>query len=124
MNTFQDIIAFISSIKWTGTKDSNLIGLLGDKKIILSHSFELSNSSFDIEKYPIQIVLHIEVDGVYSTLWGLESNEDNKNFVLWYQTTKAKTVKIQFDIQQKSRKIAKDFLTSNINYFSAKRKRK
>jgi hypothetical protein len=95
MNTIQDLINKLNSLKWVQVDGKTLISANGWK---VSYSIKFLTSPPHREDYPVQVVIQIRKNNQYVMTWGCEDNESNRAFVNFYEVAKSNAYKNEMDI--------------------------
>ena len=94
----------LSTFNFTEVDGKKLIG----DGIEVSYSVRLASTLHDIKSMPLQIVIHVRIDGEVVCTWGCENNTDNSVFVLWFIETSSKVREEAYDINEAARKSGKE----------------
>ena len=113
MKTIEEFLKKLSTFEYNDFDYKNKIkGSDGTNKIEVSYNMEISNCILTVEKMPIQLVLHVKLNGHKVSSWGCVDGEDNSKAVKWFIETQNKAQKKSFDDERKAKKLAEHIFNS------------
>lgn len=95
MNSIQQLIDKLNSLKWVQVDGKTLISSEGWK---VSYSIKFLTTPPHRMDYPVQIVIQVRKGNTHVLTWGCEDNESNRLFVNFYEVATSKAYRNEMEI--------------------------
>ena len=91
INKIEDFLEKLDKFEYTSYDfKKKLTGTDGINQIEVSYRTELASTYHTVENMPIQLVLHIRINGEYASSWGCADSKENSAAVKWFLETTCK----------------------------------
>lgn len=101
IENIETLISLLDSFNYTEVDDDDR--LVADNGFTIGYRTNELTSVHDLERYPLQVVIHVVKDGVCVYTWGCTDNEMNNQFMRWYIVKKSNVQSEAWKRQDKAR---------------------
>ena len=104
----------LDDVQWTNSLGSRKISgnLPNGSEVEFSISTELAKSHHDMDRFPVQLVARVKIDGVPCSHWGCMDNEGNAKLVNWFIPKEAAAFEVGHRAQSLARQKAERLFES------------
>jgi len=109
LNNVQQFLDKLNKANFTEIKDKKLIGKVLGNDIVVGYNIEIDGSLIGNE-FPIQVVLHVRINGEYAATWGCIDNAENAKVLRWFCKIKIQIRESERELENRKRQIAQELI--------------